>query len=71
MLAPGGLLLVISFHSGEDALVKQRLAEWERAGAIERLGKGAIEPSREECRSNPRARSARLRVARRLEGACS
>ncbi len=71
VLAPGGLLLVISFHSGEDALVKQRLAEWERAGAFERIGKGAIEPSREECRSNPRARSARLRVARRLEGACS
>jgi 16S rRNA (cytosine1402-N4)-methyltransferase len=67
VLAPGGLLAVISFHSGEDAFVKQRFAEGERAGEFERIGKGAIEPSREECRANPRARSAKLRIARRLE----
>ena len=70
ILAPGGRLCVISFHSLEDRLVKQafrRLAhddpdEW----AI--LTKKPVSPSMEERRANPRARSAKLRVIERKPG---
>lgn len=68
VLAPGGLLLVISFHSGEDRVVKQSLLQEQSAARFEWVGKGPIEASREECRANPRARSAKLRIARRLGG---
>ena len=60
VLAPGGRLLAISFHSLEDGIVKHFLRD--RASAL-RAVNGLIRPSQEECRSNPRARSARLRVA--------
>jgi len=70
VLAPGGRLCVISFHSLEDRLVKQafrRLAhdapdQW----AI--LTKKPVSPSVEERRANPRARSAKLRVIERTPG---
>lgn len=79
VLAAGGRLLVISFHSLEDRIVKQFMRrESGRAGehrhalaappAVPRLrllGK-AIKPGEAEIRANPRARSARLRVAERL-----
>jgi 16S rRNA (cytosine1402-N4)-methyltransferase len=65
-LAPGGLLAVISFHSGEDREVKRFLAESEREGRFETLTRSPIEASPAERRSNPRSRSARLRAARRL-----
>jgi 16S rRNA (cytosine1402-N4)-methyltransferase len=65
-LVPGGILAVISFHSGEDREVKRFLSEAERAGRFETLTRSPIEASPAERRSNPRARSARLRAARRL-----
>jgi 16S rRNA (cytosine1402-N4)-methyltransferase len=68
-LADGGVLCVISFHSGEDAVVKRFLAERSRAGAFELLTKGPLEATHAEVRENPRARSAKVRAARRIRSA--
>ena len=83
VLAPGGRLAVISFHSLEDGLVKGFLRK--RSGVRRSVSRhapappqaterptfrpcrgGARKPSQEEIRRNPRARSARLRIAERL-----
>jgi len=64
-LAPGGLLAVITFHSGEDGVVKRRLEDAARRGAFHVLTKKPIAPTHAEERANPRARSARLRLALR------
>ena len=65
------LLCVISFHSGEDGEVKRFMQAGRRAGRFELLTKKPLGPERDEVRANPRARSARLRAARRVrdEGA--
>jgi 16S rRNA (cytosine1402-N4)-methyltransferase len=63
-MGPGGLLLVISFHSGEDRIVKRFFREEERLLA---LTKKVVRPGAAEARANPRARSARLRVAERSQ----
>lgn len=66
VLAPGGRLAIISFHSLEDRLVKRYLAEHsgDRYDAeLRLLTKKPITASREEIVSNPRARSAKLRAA--------
>lgn len=65
-LAPGGRLLVIAFHSGEDAVVKRHLASLARAGRYELLTKKPIEADQAERRANPRSRSAKLRAAERV-----
>jgi len=81
-LKPGGLLVVVSFHSLEDRMVKRfmqirsgnapranRYAPESEADTprFEKVTRKAIEASEAECAANPRARSARLRIARRLE----
>lgn len=65
-LAPGGRMAVISFHSLEDRLVKQAFRKGERSGKLRSVTKKAVVPSEDEMAGNPRARSARLRVAERL-----
>jgi 16S rRNA (cytosine1402-N4)-methyltransferase len=80
-LRPGGRLAVISFHSLEDRIVKQyfreqgmdqinpphtRLYETERMASIKEVQRKPIKPSEAEVRLNPRARSARLRVAEKV-----
>ena len=62
-LAPGGRLLVISFHSLEDRIVKHAMRE---SAQLQVLTKKPIIPSDSESYENPRSRSAKLRVAERL-----
>lgn len=66
-LAAGGRLVVISFHSLEDAETKRRLLDGSRAGLWRLLTKKPIAAARDEVRTNPRARSAHLRAAERTE----
>ena len=65
LLAPGGRLGVISFHSGEDRIVKRTFRALEPAGFAE-LEPSPQQPTGDEVRANPRARSAKLRVLERL-----
>ena len=69
MLARGGRLGVISFHSGEDRIVKHSFRLLQQSGAFALLLPSPIEPGRDEIRMNPRARSAKLRVLERREAA--
>jgi 16S rRNA (cytosine1402-N4)-methyltransferase len=68
LLAPGGRLCVVSFHSLEDRIVKRvfRALAQGPGARLSVLTKKPIVPSDEECRENPRARSAKLRVAERV-----
>jgi len=65
LLAPGGRLGVISFHSGEDRIVKQTFRSLRPAGYAE-IEPSPLTPGDDEVRGNPRARSAKLRVLERL-----
>ncbi|MFI5195505.1 MAG: 16S rRNA (cytosine(1402)-N(4))-methyltransferase RsmH [Chitinophagales bacterium] len=75
-LKPGGRLCVISFHSLEDRIVKQYIkrGRWDEPGEYEEtvkpllrpVNQKPIEPTEEEIKNNPRARSARLRIAERI-----
>ena len=62
-LLPGGTLVVISFHSLEDRIVKHQL---KKNGLLEVLTKKPVTPQPGEILSNPRARSAKLRAATRI-----
>ncbi|MBC7220512.1 16S rRNA (cytosine(1402)-N(4))-methyltransferase RsmH [Candidatus Bipolaricaulota bacterium] len=64
LLAPGGTLCVISFHSLEDRIVKRFVREEALTGRFEALTKKPITPTVEEIARNPRARSAKLRAGR-------
>ncbi|HET97648.1 MAG TPA: 16S rRNA (cytosine(1402)-N(4))-methyltransferase RsmH [Desulfurivibrio alkaliphilus] len=65
LLAPGGRFCVISFHSLEDRLVKRAFRSDPR---LRNLTSKPVVPGEEELRRNPRARSARLRVAEKVAG---
>lgn len=65
-LEGGGRLVVIAYHSLEDRLVKEKIAAWDRAGVMQRLTRKPLTPGSEEVARNPRARSAKLRVAEKI-----
>jgi 16S rRNA (cytosine1402-N4)-methyltransferase len=65
VVRPGGRLVVISFHSLEDRMVKDALREGARAGVWELLTRKPVIASARETAENPRARSAKLRAAAR------
>jgi 16S rRNA (cytosine1402-N4)-methyltransferase len=82
-LEPGGVLAVISYHSGEDRITKHEMREWSRdcicpprqltctcrgKALGELVTRKAVSASAEETQRNPRSRSARLRAWRRSEG---
>ncbi len=84
VLNPGGRLVVISFHSGEDRVVKDAFRAWSRLEKeLTRDGRvrsvrgprlrlpvsGPVTPSEDEARLNPRAKSAKMRVAERRAAA--
>lgn len=62
-LAEGGRVAILSFHSGEDRLVKKSFQRFFREGVYSEIASNVIRPSAEECNANPRARSAKLRWA--------
>ncbi|NTV89553.1 MAG: 16S rRNA (cytosine(1402)-N(4))-methyltransferase RsmH [Clostridiales bacterium] len=62
-LAEGGRVAILSFHSGEDRLVKKSFQRFFREGIYSEIAPGPIKPSAEECFTNSRARSAKLRWA--------
>jgi 16S rRNA (cytosine1402-N4)-methyltransferase len=64
-LAPGGRLVVITFHSLEDRVVKHTLRTLQSAGTITIRTKRPLVPTEAEIERNPRARSAKLRAATR------
>ena len=66
-LKPGGRAAILTFHSGEDKLVKAALKEGYRSGIYEEYSKDVVRPSAEECVRNPRARSTKMRWAVRAQ----
>jgi len=64
-LADGGRLVVLAFHSGEDRVVKRFFRQEAERGALAPLNRRVVVPEAGEVAANPRARSAKLRAARR------
>lgn len=62
-LKPGGRVAILTFHSGEDKLVKRALKEGFREGIYSEYSKDVIRPSSQECAQNGRARSTKMRWA--------
>jgi len=62
-LSGGGRVAILSFHSGEDRRVKKSFQRFFREGIYMEVSPDPIRPSPEECNTNPRARSAKLRWA--------
>ncbi|MBF0494740.1 MAG: 16S rRNA (cytosine(1402)-N(4))-methyltransferase RsmH [Candidatus Omnitrophica bacterium] len=65
-LASGGRICVIDFHSLEDKIVKNIFHKMKTSGILQCINKKPIVPAYEEVRSNPRARSAKLRIGEKI-----
>lgn len=63
VLAPGGKAAILTFHSGEDRMVKKAFKRFYKEGIFCEIAKDVIRPSAEECRQNGRARSTKMRWA--------
>lgn len=66
LLNPGGRLVVISYHSIEDRIVKHKLKNLKRENAIELIFKKPLIPSTDEVKINKRSRSAKMRVGEKI-----
>ena len=67
VLTPDGRVAILTFHSGEDRLVKRSFKELKRAGVYSEISKDVIRPSAEECVRNPRAKCTKMRWAIRAK----
>lgn len=67
IIKQGGRAAFLTFHSTEDRIIKYALKELCSDGSWQLVNKKVIEPQWEEIKNNPRARSAKLRVAQRLK----
>lgn len=63
VLAPNGRAAILTFHSGEDRMVKKAFKQGLKSGVYSDIARDVIRPSEEECRENPRARSTKMRWA--------
>jgi len=63
ILKPGGRAAILTFHSGEDRLVKKSFKELAKEGVYLEVSRDVIRPSAEECRINPRSKSTKMRWA--------
>ena len=63
ILNQGGRVAILTFHSGEDRLVKKAFKEHLKEGAFSEISSDVIRPSAEECRINPRSKSTKMRWA--------
>lgn len=63
VLNPGARVAILTFHSGEDRLVKKSFKALKKAGIYSEIAEDVTRPSAEECQRNPRARSTKLRWA--------
>ena len=68
ILRPGGRVVILSFHSLEDRLVKRAFQSWQHEGRARILTRKVVRPGEEEVRANPRSRSGKLRAAEKLGG---
>ena len=67
VLAPGGRAAILTFHSGEDRLVKKSFKQLKKAGIYSEIADEVIRPSKEECIRNSRAKSTKMRWVIRAE----
>ena len=63
ILNPGGRVAILTFHSGEDRLVKKSFKELYKSGVYSEVSSDVIRPSAQECRINPRSKSTKMRWA--------
>ena len=63
VLKPGGRAVILTFHSGEDRIVKKSFKEMKNLGIYSDVARNVIRPTSEECHRNPRAKSTKLRWA--------
>ena len=68
ILAPNGRVAILTFHSGEDGIVKKSFKQFYKEGLYREISNEVIRPSAEECSRNSRARSTKMRWAIRAEG---
>ena len=63
VLSPNGRIAILTFHSGEDRLVKKFFKQFYQDGIFSEISKEVIRPSAQECNANSRAKSTKMRCA--------